>query len=197
MGHGKRRPRTFTAIRQHVRRGFAQRDQQQHDHHQHRPQRRNPEAKQSADACRADNPAQAEQAMEPRHHVFAAGALDDHRLQVDRRIHGAEPRAEHEQCGDQRRNRRHCRQQRQGGTDQQGPTGRHPPAAETRGQDPGHRHRQDRTYPQTQQQQTQGAFIQPGPRLGIGHQRRPRGDTEPGDEKGDARGHLFLASWHE
>ncbi len=60
-----------------------------------------------------------------------------------------------------------------------------------------YRHRQYRAHTEAQQQQTQGAFVQPGPRLGIGHQRRPRGDAEPGDEKGDARGHLFQAPWHE
>ncbi|MNY39245.1 hypothetical protein D3C86_1739210 [compost metagenome] len=84
MGNGERRPGTFTAVGQHVWRSFQQGDQQQDDHPQHCAQRRQSQAKQATDPRRADDPAEAEQTVKPRHHVLAAGAFDDHGLQVDR-----------------------------------------------------------------------------------------------------------------
>ncbi|EFX60002.1 hypothetical protein DAPPUDRAFT_125907, partial [Daphnia pulex] len=182
---------------QHVRHALEQRGDQHRHHHQHRAQRRQAEAEQGTHAGGADDPAEAEQAVKARHHVFAAGPFDDHRLQVHCRIHRAKPGAKHEQRGDQRRNRRHRRQQRQCQTDQQGAASRHSAAAEARGENPRQRHRQNRTDPEAQQQQAERAFIEPGAGLGVWHQRRPRGNAEAGDEKGDARRHLLQASGDE
>ncbi|MNH37087.1 hypothetical protein D3C79_979460 [compost metagenome] len=105
-------------------------NQQQHIDQQHRAQRRKSQAEQRTDARRTDNAAQTEQAVKPRHHVFATGPFDDHCLQVHRRIHGTQARAEHEQGANQGRNRRYRGQKRQRRTDQQGAAGRHLAATE-------------------------------------------------------------------
>ncbi|EGH47737.1 hypothetical protein PSYPI_37888, partial [Pseudomonas syringae pv. pisi str. 1704B] len=52
-----------------------------------------PRLKQTGDARCTDNPAKAEQAVKPRHHGLAAGALDNYRLHVGRAVHSAHARA--------------------------------------------------------------------------------------------------------
>ena len=101
MGHGKRRTVAFAAIRQQVRSSLEQGCEDQCNHHHNRPQRRQAQRQQGADPGRAGNPADAEQPVKTRHHGAPAGTLDDHGLQVDGGVDGAEPSAKQEQCGDQ------------------------------------------------------------------------------------------------
>ena len=197
VGHCKRRAGALTAVRQQVRRGLEQGGEGQHNHHHNCPQRRHPQRQKGADTGRTGNPADTEQTVEARHHVAAAGALDDHRLQVDGGINDPQACAEYKQCGDQQRYGAGGGQERQRQANQQGAANRHPATAKARGQQAGDGHCQNRARAEAQQQQAKGGFIEPGPGLGVGHQWRPCGESETGDKKGDAGRHLFEAPWNK
>lgn len=76
--------------------GFQQRRHRDNDDHQSRLQWRQAQPQQPRNPRCADNAPQAEQPVKARHHGFATGALNDHRLQVDGGVHGAQARAKQE-----------------------------------------------------------------------------------------------------
>ena len=90
---------------------------QQHYHRQYGKQgglqRRQAQPQQRADATGAGNAADAEETVKTRHHRLAAGAFDDHRLNVHRHVDHADRRPKQQQRHGHAAEGIHQRQQRQ------------------------------------------------------------------------------------
>ncbi|CAE1148082.1 protein of unknown function [Serratia sp. Tan611] len=129
--------------------------------------------------------------MKTGHHRPAAGAFDNHRLDVHCDVNHADGGAEQQQRQSHARRRIHQHQQRQIDAQCQPGQQDNAPAAELAGQQPGQRHGQQRPGADAQQQQSQRTIIQVQTKFGERHQRRPGRHAEAGDKKGDAGGYLF------
>ena len=132
--------------------------------------------------------ADTEKPMETGHQGATVAPLHLDRVRVHRHIHRAQHRAEVQQRHRQRQHVRHDRQQRNRHAQQQPGHADHLAVAVAMGQQADQRHRQHRTATEGQQHQTKTRIVQPQPRLGVRHHRRPAGHADAGYQEDQAGG---------
>ncbi len=162
-------------------------ERQQHYHRQYGKQGglqwRQPQPQQRADAAGAGNAADAEETVKAGHHRLAAGAFDDHRLNVHRYVDHADRRTEQQQRHGHAAERVHQRQQRQIDAQSQPRHQDHRAAAQFAGQETGQRHRQHGAGADTEQQQAERAVVDADACFGEGDQRRQAAMPRPATKK--------------